>query len=75
MNNPKYVVTRYRQNETIFIFPNWVDHSKFSRHMGVPLSAGFINMKTKICYGKSLTLKLSSRPEVDTILLKILLGE
>ena len=71
----KYVVTRYLQNETMFIFPEYVDHSKFARHMGLPLSAGFINMKEKACYGKSVSLKIDSNPEIDNILLKQMLND
>lgn len=70
----KYVVTRYNQNETMFIFPNWVEHHKFAKHMGIPISAGFINMNTRTCYGKSVTLRLDSRGEEDTAILRRLLG-
>jgi len=71
----KYVVTRYSLTEAIFVFSPHVEHSKFAKHMGVVLSAGFVNMETKTCYGESISLRIKSRPEIDNILLRILLEE
>ena len=75
MDNIKYVVTDYNRTNTMFIFPANVYHSKFAKMFGTPISAGFIDIKNKRCYGQSTSLKLKSNPKVDNILLGILLRE
>ena len=78
VNNPE------EKKEEIFIFPVWVDHDTF--YEGVRMlrnhtwgnwhrvdreiiSAGFIDKDLK-CHGKSESLKVESRGDVDTELLK-----
>ena len=75
MDRVKYVITKYGLTDTIFVFPAHVEHLKFAEHMGTVLSAGFVNIATKTCYGRSSSLNLESNPEVDNILLRILLRE
>jgi hypothetical protein len=82
-NEMKYVVVKCEGNEQLFIFPKGVDHDKFAevlsnirvdrgrdweRKYREPISAGFTDGVE--CYGKSETLGLASRKDVDTKLLK-----
>ena len=79
---PKYVVIdKYLtcgKNETIFIFPPWITHKDFCKAMAREgekiLSAGFVNLNTKQCYGKSTSLNIGSR-EIDDMYLKLLFKE
>ncbi len=74
MLDKKYVVTRWSGgNETMFIFPGWVKHSKFAKFFGPVLSAGFVDMEIKTCYGESVSLKIKSNPKIDNVLLRQLL--
>jgi hypothetical protein len=64
----KYIVTK---NNQIIIFSYSIQHSEF-QHFN-PISAGFISISNGIngnpicsCYGRSISLGLSSRPEEDT---------
>lgn len=73
-------------SEKIFLFPESVMHISighvlqrgFKEHplMGAPwisfdiISAGFVNLDKLACYGKSESLKLESRPERDSQLLR-----
>lgn len=67
----KYVVTRWSGgDETIFLFPPWVEHSKFARFFGATISAGFVDMETKTCLGESVSLNIKSRYKEDTELLR-----
>ncbi len=80
----KYVVVTCEETgEQMFMFPKSVDHDVFAdilsyikiggrnwkRSYREPVSAGFTNGKT--CYGRSETLHLNSRGDVDTALLNI----
>ncbi len=72
----KYVVIKNIICPALIIFPEYVLHSIFnSLGMGKITSAGFVNLKTKCCYGESESLKLKSNPKEDNNLLKILLGD
>lgn len=79
----KYIVLKPADKELIFIFPKSIDHDRFVETMEAmrygsdsnwarlypnPISAGFTDGKT--CYGRSETLDLDSRKEIDTALLK-----
>jgi hypothetical protein len=68
----KYVVTH---DNNIIVFSEAMQHSEF-KHFN-PVSAGFISFgvnkqgnPTCSCYGKSVTLGISSRPAEDTDLAK-----
>ena len=72
MTRVKYVVTA--DNE-IIIFGEAMNHSVFRSFN--PTSAGFISFGVNkdgnlscTCYGKSVSLKLESNPELDTLLAK-----
>lgn len=81
----KYIVTqRDDGTEEIFVFPNSVNHDclaevlphikdqshdNWCRVYRKPISAGFIYPSGE-CHGRSETLNLSSRGDVDTALLK-----
>ncbi len=71
--HPKYVVIE-RSPPALLIFPEWIRHNEL-RSIGKIISAGFVNMKTKCCYGDSISLDLKSHPETDNDLLKLLLGD
>jgi hypothetical protein len=68
MFETKYIITKQNQ---IIIFSNTIQHSDF-RHFN-PIRAGFISFGVNkdgnpscSCYGQSISLGLSSRPEEDT---------
>lgn len=88
MARQKYIcVTNLDEEiEEIFIFPMWVDHDCFLEAVGAIrsqtwgnwtrghreiVSAGFVD-KNLNCHGKSETLQVESRGDVDTKLLKSL---
>lgn len=81
----KYVVFNHEGVDLIFTFPRTIDHDRAAEAISTlrfgsdqnwrrslrtsqPVSAGFINQGH--CHGKSETLKLSSREDVDTTLLQ-----
>ena len=85
----KYVVVRIEDREEIFTFPNRVHHDRMFEGIGAirmdsgrewrreyrmaeAVSAGFITNGQ--CHGESETLKLKSRGEIDTILLRAQIG-
>lgn len=83
----KYIVVRIKDVEQIFVFPRTVDHDRmhegvceirhgdgryWHREFAEAISAGFID--NGACHGDSETLKLSSRGEPDTALLRFWLG-
>ena len=81
----KYITFQLEdKSEEIIIFPIQIDHDviaeacsrlknrlqgNWKRNIRTPISAGFIDMITLTCYGKSVGLNLKARPE-DTKLLK-----
>ena len=76
MDNSKYIVVDFNGNETIIIFPCYIDHSEMQRRIDEEvISAGFVGIGmyegceevSAHCYGGSTTLKLKSR-EADTML-------
>ena len=83
MSELKYVVLTPNDKEMIFIFPTSIDHDRFVETMESmrygsrgnwerlypnPISAGFTDGKT--CFGRSETLNLDSRKEIDSFLLR-----
>ncbi len=70
----KYVVIKDTICPALIIFPEYILHSIFNS-IGKITSAGFVNLKTKSCYGESISLKLKSNPKRDNNLLKILLRD
>lgn len=72
----KYVVIKGTICPALIIFPEYVLHSIFNKMgMGKIISAGYVNLKTKCCYGESVSLNLKSNPKEDNMLLQILLSD
>ena len=85
----KYIVVQLKDKENIFVFPKEIDHDRMAEAIsairfdcgggawerkyrdGEIISAGFITNSK--CHGRSETLDKDSRPELDTILLRITL--
>lgn len=65
----KYIVFEVNGLETIVLFEVVVKHSEVSIQWGKPVSAGFFTEDGQ-CYGHSESLKLDSRGEEDSRLLK-----
>ena len=73
----KYVVVKHLDNgmETPYIFPNFITHSDFARDVGYGshvVSAGFCYIDKDlsfVAHGKSVSLKVASRPDEDSKLL------
>lgn len=82
----KYVVVKNEDTETeeIYLFPRFVNHDDFAditsyikmstgrdwtRSYRIPVSAGFVDASFQ-CSGRSETLDLDSRNDVDTKLLQ-----
>ena len=76
----KYIVFRGASTnlETIITFPRFITHHTFSVNvklfLGDPISAGFVSPDNN-CYGKSISLGLKSRKDMDTRLLERELNE
>jgi hypothetical protein len=79
----KYVVVKIKGKEHIFVFPRAINHDRmcevlsfikhgeardWSREYAEPVSAGFVDGGK--CHGRSETLNLDSRGDLDTILLR-----
>lgn len=83
----KYIVIRERQFGSrvtnIYPFDSRIIHKDMATKIGGELgpnrviSAGFIRFEADgpVCYGKSVSLRVESRPEEDTLLAKIAFGE
>jgi hypothetical protein len=79
--NAKYVVFAGLEDmpETAVIFPDYVEHRAFARTLssllGNPIAGGFVIISDEgpIAYGESISLKLKSRGEDDTRLLRCFL--
>ena len=84
MNNKKYIVVAIDGKESIFTFPKTVDHDRMYEAItairfgsgrnwerkllhGEAISAGFVDDGK--CYGRSETLNIESRGDLDTLLL------
>jgi hypothetical protein len=80
----KYVVVKILGKEQIFVFPRAINHDRFcevlsyikhgherdwSRTYAEPVSAGFVDGNGK-CHGRSETMNLDSRGDLDSILLR-----
>jgi len=62
-------------SDVMVIFPNFVNHSTIAKKIGGDiLSAGFVDISTGRCYGKSTSLKTGSR-EVDSKIFKNQFGD
>lgn len=68
----KYVVHNGPLNDEIYLFPNFIQHNDFVSRMSFRcediLSAGFVT-PDMVCYGRSVSLGISSNSEIDTCLL------
>jgi hypothetical protein len=68
MDDWKYIIVMNRSIETPILFPPWFGHDEVANGREV-ISAGFISIHVddgKIksgCYGKSISLRIPSRPE------------
>lgn len=72
----KYIVIDDGMIECPIIFPNHINHASVAMCMvGTVLSAGFIRFTVSglECFGKSVSLKVKSRPE-DTELVNKMIG-
>lgn len=73
----KYVVYDCGKGAEIYMFPTFVTHNNFVSRMGFVsediIGAGFVSPDLE-CYGHSISLKIKSRPEADTALLRRMLG-
>jgi len=81
----KYVCMKNSaEMEEMFLFPNWVNHDcieevlsrikdqthgNWHREFRHPVSAGFVSLHLE-CYGKSESLGLESRGDIDTAILR-----
>lgn len=82
----KYIVASLNGAERAFAFPADIDHDRMweaiktvqvgrgdsaelSYRDAEPVAAGFV--ENGLCHGKSVSLKLSSRPEIDPALLQL----
>lgn len=81
MNNCKYIVIKSRLNdntykqELMIMFPKVLNHDDTAalfRGFSV-ISAGFVDLISQKCYGRSESLNLDSRPNEDSQLLENLL--
>lgn len=68
----KYIIT---EDKNIIVFPKHLNHSDFK--IFKPINAGFISFNlnkehelTCFCYGESISLKLKSNSEIDTLIAK-----
>lgn len=79
----KYIVIKRVYGEEAIIFGELFDHNVFLNMLGIErkylVSAGFVSIgcdkdfKVKVsAYGKSVSLKVESRPEDDELLEKVL---
>jgi hypothetical protein len=71
----KYIVISINGIECSIIFDPFISHSEMAKNFKV-VSAGFLNVYDKDgkiavgCYGKSDTLKIKAREEVDSALIQ-----
>jgi hypothetical protein len=80
--NTKYICIEYPiKGEVIIIFPEFLTHKDMARnnaHCGCKIvSGGFIQENATgrlICYGRSESLNIDSRPEIDTAIVNKMLG-
>jgi hypothetical protein len=79
MDDPKYlVIDTYRAGPAIFLFPCFIPHDVMAMRLrnegDEVLSGGFVQLFVSHgyphCYGESVSLKLKSRPEDNSILLR-----
>ncbi len=80
-NKMKYIVIDGLMAETPYIFPDSVQHSYVAQALSsgannVVISAGFVVHRADgmQCYGRSVSLDIDSRPDVDSALINRLLG-
>lgn len=65
----------------VVIFSNYIKHSDMAdimaRLYARPISAGFVELSDEgpVCYGRSESLRLDSRPEIDTKLARKLFNQ
>lgn len=77
MDNCKYIVLDEFHSENgirdflMILFPSIITHIEMSKQFpnSKIISAGFINLGSRYCYGESIGLKIKSNPPVDNLLL------
>jgi hypothetical protein len=73
MEDPKYIVIDGYLIDEMYIFPSVVSHQNFVfRNLWSEedvISAGFVNMESRRCYGVSTSLNKKSRPDEDSDIL------
>lgn len=73
----KYVMFDWISSEVPILFPSYIGHNEIIRmvqsvYSGVtPISAGFVS-HDKTCYGRSTSVNLNSRNDVDTAIVTLL---
>ncbi|AUZ94905.1 hypothetical protein FDI40_gp104 [Agrobacterium phage Atu_ph07] len=67
MRNKYVCVKNIVGGESIIVFPEIIEHRDFVEGFGRHIvSAGFIEMDTYNCHGRSIGLGIPSRGEIDT---------
>lgn len=73
----KYVMFDWISSDVPILFPSFITHNEIIRmvqsvYSGVtPISAGFVS-HDKTCYGRSTSVNLNSRNDVDTAIVTLL---
>ncbi|MFW9871723.1 MAG: hypothetical protein ACFFG0_01385 [Candidatus Thorarchaeota archaeon] len=83
MDNCKYILIKQtvlgRKLETFYMFPPFIKHKDFCKNIlkedDTILSAGFVDLGSKNCYGRSSSLNIKSNPDIDNIYLSTLYKE
>ncbi|HCR35581.1 TPA: hypothetical protein DIU22_00850 [Candidatus Woesebacteria bacterium] len=74
----KYIAGRIESLDTLIMFPNYHDHREMSQTLRMKAtSAGFVSGLGSgdiCCYGRSVSLKLESKPEDTEKLQRIIKG-
>lgn len=79
MEYPKYIIFDSNGLEIPVIFSPLISHEEIKYGFNKPISAGFCSFSAfegkVFCFGKSVSLKLNSRPEDSEILTKHFFSE
>lgn len=81
INRTKYIIFDSGLNDEIVIFSDMQEHAHIARGLGMIVSAGFISIGFNedgqldaSCFGKSVSLDVESRPEIDSKIARKALG-
>lgn len=65
----KYIIFRHENIEYPVIFPISMTHTDVAKYIPMkPVSAGFVDIASLVCFGRSESLNLSSREQDSKIL-------